>query len=208
MVETESQQPIFEFSGKNMSLDFCNTIHDRASGSSRELLTSYERLLLWGQEAQILSEEEAKLLEKEAHHHKGEAAATLQQAIELREAIYRLFEATTQGTSPADSDLETFNSALSHAMTFSCIEAGPHGFEWGWQPEKRNLARPLWMVIRAAADLLTSEQLEDVRVCASDTCGWLFLDTSKNHTRRWCDMKSCGNRAKARKHYSQKRRAS
>ena len=86
MVETESQQPIFEFSGKNMSLDFCNTIHDRASGSSRELLTSYERLLLWGQEAQILSEEEAKLLEKEAHHHKGEAAATLQQAIELREA--------------------------------------------------------------------------------------------------------------------------
>lgn len=208
MVETESQQPIFEFSGKNMSLDFCNTIHDRASGSSRELLTSYERLLLWGQEAQILSEEEAKLLEKEAHHHKGEAAATLQQAIELREAIYRLFEATTQGTSPADSDLETFNSDLSHAMTFSCIEAGPHGFEWGWQPEKRNLARPLWMVIRAAADLLTSEQLEDVRVCASDTCGWLFLDTSKNHTRRWCDMKSCGNRAKARKYYSQKKRAS
>ena len=208
MVETESQQPIFEFSGKNMSLDFCNTIHDRASGSSRELLTSYDRLLLWGQEAQILSEEEAKLLEKEAHHRRGEAAATLQQAIELREAIYRLFEATTQGTSPADSDLETFNSALSHAMTYSCIEAGPHGFEWGWQPEKRNLARPLWMVIRAAADLLTSEQLEDVRVCASDTCGWLFLDTSKNHTRRWCDMKSCGNRAKARKYYSQKKRAS
>ena len=90
MVETESQQPIFEFSGKNMSLDFCNTIHDRASGSPRELLTSYDRLLLWGQEAQILSEEEAKLLGKEAHHHKGEAAATLQQAIELREALQRL----------------------------------------------------------------------------------------------------------------------
>src|SRR5438270_13937646 len=99
MVETESQQPIFEFSGKNMSLDFCNTIHDRASGSSREMLTSYERLLLWGQEAQILSEEEAKLMEKEAHNRRGEAAATLQQTIELREAIYSLLDATTRGTS-------------------------------------------------------------------------------------------------------------
>jgi len=66
----------------------------------------------------------------------------------------------------------------------------------------------LWPAVRAAADLFTSEELEDVRVCASDICSWLFMDTSKNHTRRWCDMKSCGNRAKARKHYSQKKQAS
>lgn len=208
MVETETQQPIFEFSGKNMCLDFCNTVNDRLGNSYLELLTSYDRLLLWGQEAHILTEEEAKGLEEEARYHKEEAAATLQRAIELREAIYRLFQATTQGASPAESDLIAFNSALSHAMVHSGIVQSSHGFEWGWQPEKRKLDRPLWPVVRAAADLLTSEQLEDVRVCASDTCGWLFLDTSKNHTRRWCDMKGCGNRAKARKYYSQKKRAS
>ena len=206
MAVAETQQPIFEFTGNNMCLDFCNTLQDRAS-APRELLTSYDKLLLWGQQAHILTEDEAHLLNKETQHHKEEAAAVLQQAIDLREAIFRLLLAKIQGSSPDEADLDIFNAALSKAMAQSCIVPGEHGFERSWLPKKRALDRPLWPVVRSAADLLTTKALEDVRICASDTCSWLFLDTSKNHTRRWCDMKSCGNRAKARKHYSQKKQS-
>ena len=204
MPMTETKQAIFEFSGNNLSLDFCNTIHDRMS-NSRELLTSYDDLLFWGQEAHIITGEEAQQLKEEAQNQQEEAAAVLQQAIELREAIFQLFLTHIQDAPAKEADLLTFNSALSMAQ--SCIVPGEHGFVWDWLPKKGALDRLLWSVVRSAADLLTSEELEDVRICASDTCSWLFVDQSKNHTRRWCDMKSCGNRAKARKHYSEKKQA-
>ncbi len=207
MAITETQATIFEFTGNNLSLDFCNTLNDRGS-NARELLTGYDRLLLWGQEAHILTEEEAHRLDKEAKKHKRESERVLQQAIELREAIFRLFLASIQGTSSEAADLEIFNSALTRALSHSVIIPQEHGFEWTWLPKESALDSMLWPAIRAAADLLTSEELEDVRVCASDNCNWLFMYTSKNHTRRWCDMKSCGNRAKARKHYNQKKQVS
>src|SRR2546421_896145 len=183
MSVAETQQPIFEFTANNMCLDFCNTLHDRASGPL-ELLTSYDKLLLWGQQAHILTEDEAHLLNKEAQHHKEEAAAVLQQAIDLREAIFRLLLAKLQGSSPDEADLGIFNASFSHTMAQSCIVPHEHGFERNWLSEEHALDRPLWPVVRSAADLLTTEELEDVRICASDTCSWLFLDTSKNHTRR------------------------
>ncbi len=207
MTMAETQTTMFEFTGNNLCLDFCNTLNDRKD-NPRELLTSYDILLLWGQEAHILTEDEAQLLDVEAKEHRWEAEAVLKQAIELREAIFRLILSRIHGTPPAETDVATFNTVLSHAMAHSYIVPGEHDFAWGWLPEKRALDRLLWPVVRAAADLLTSEELEDVRICASDTCGWLFIDQSKNHTRRWCDMKSCGNRAKARKHYSQKKQSS
>jgi predicted RNA-binding Zn ribbon-like protein len=207
MAITETQATIFEFTGNNLCLDFCNTINDRR-GNAQELLTSYDRLLLWGQEAHILTEEEAHRLDKEAKKHKREAERVVQQTLELREAIFRLFLASIQGTSSDAADLETFNSALTCALSHNVVIPQEHGFSWAWLPKESALDSMLWPAVRAAADLLTSEELADVRVCASDICSWLFMDTSKNHTRRWCDMKSCGNRAKARKHYSQKKQAS
>jgi predicted RNA-binding Zn ribbon-like protein len=207
MANFGTQATIFEFTGNNLSLDFCNTLNDRGS-NARELLTGYDRLLLWGQEAHILTEEEAHRLDKEAKKHKREAETVLKQALELREAIFHLFLASTQGTSSEAADLETFNSALTRALSHNIMIPQEQGFSWSWLPKEDALDSMLWPAVRAAADLFTSEELEDVRVCASDTCGWLFMDSSKNHTRRWCDMKSCGNRAKARKHYSQKKQAS
>ena len=207
MANAGTQATIFEFTSNNLSLDFCNTLNDRG-GNARELLTGYDRLLLWGQEAHILSEEEAHRLDKEAKKHKREAETVLKQALELREAIFHLFLASTQGTSSEAADLETFNRALTRALSHNIMIPQEHGFSWSWLPKEDALDSMLWPAVRAAADLFTSEELEDVRVCASDTCGWLFMDTSKNHTRRWCDMKSCGNRAKARKHYKQKKQVS
>jgi predicted RNA-binding Zn ribbon-like protein len=207
MAVTEIQPPIFEFSGNHLCLDFSNTLNDRAS-KPRESLNSYSDLVLWSQEAHILTENEARHLYEEAAQHQAEAAAVLRQAIDLREAFYRIFDAIASGSSAEEADLAILNAALSHSMAQACIIQEENGFTWDWVDKDKALNGMLWPLVRLAADLLTSEERHSVRVCASNDCGWLFLDTSKNHSRRWCDMKSCGNRAKVRKHYLQKKQSS
>ena len=78
--------------------------------------------------------------------------------------------------------------------------------EWAWNDSDAPTS-PLWPVLRSAADLLTSDELRLLRECAAETCTWLFLDRSRNHSRRWCAMQVCGHRAKARRHYRRKRAA-
>src|SRR5947209_3994630 len=115
MAETELEIPIFDFSGNRLCLDFCNTLHDRST-TPRELLNSYDDLLSWGLEAHILTTTEAKTLRKEAAVSPQEAATILQRVTTLREAIYRIFAATIEGTSPDKSDLLILNAELSKAM--------------------------------------------------------------------------------------------
>lgn len=204
MVETEIQAPNFEFTGNHLCLDFTNAVQDRFT-SPRELLNSYSDLLLWSQGAQILTEGEAKRLREEAARHTREAKAVLQRALDLREALYRIFFAVARDSSPAQADLHTLNTEFSEAMSQACIVPAKDSFALDWTGKEQALDRMLWTIAHSAADLLTSEGLDDVRVCAAEDCNWLFLDTSKNHSRRWCDMKSCGNRAKVRKHYNSKK---
>ena len=98
-----------------------------------------------------------------------------------------------------------------HARRRAMGQAGvvPTGsrFEWGWPGVTLDLDRVTWWVARSAAELLTSRNLTFVRECASYDCGWLFMDTTKNRSRRWCDMRTCGNRAKSRRHYERRRAA-
>jgi len=205
MIEMNFQVSPFEFTANSLCLDFTNTLNDRAAGHPRELLNSYRDFVFWGQGAQLLAEDEAKRLLVEAGRHPEAAAVVLQRTIEVREAMFRLFLALSEAATPQESDLIILNDALSEAMAQARIVHSREGFRWDWAGEEDALARPLWPVVRAAADLLTSAELRRVRVCAAEDCNWLFLDTSKNRSRRWCDMDTCGNRAKARKHYERKR---
>ena len=79
-------------------------------------------------------------------------------------------------------------------------------FEWTWVLDANDLDRVLWPIVRSAADLLTSGDLRKVRQCARESCDWLFVDASKNHSRRWCSMNMCGSRVKARRYYQRKTR--
>jgi len=203
--ETRDEQSEFDFTGGRLCLDFTNTVHDRAS-APREMLCSYGDLLLWGQQAGELSDNDALILRDQAAQRPFDAANALQQAIAEREIIYRIFLAIAEENLPTAADLDLFNAVLAQTMIHARIVPGAARFAWHWDASSaRSFERVLWPVVRSAADLLTSPDLEHVRVCAAEDCGWLFLDESKNHTRRWCDMKTCGNRAKARRHYKQKK---
>lgn len=205
MVENGIQAVTFDLSAGQLSLDFANTLDDRPSDAPQENLNSYDDLLAWSQQAQLVTDAQAQQLQEQAEKHPAEATGVLQKAIVLREALFRTFAAVAKGVPPQDKDLAILNSALSEAMCHILIVPQSDGFQWDWTAHPENLDRVLWPVVRSAADLLTSDELSETRVCASEDCAWLFLDTSKNHSRRWCNMKTCGNRAKARRHYERKR---
>jgi predicted RNA-binding Zn ribbon-like protein len=105
------------------------------------------------------------------------------------------------GQMPLPADLATLNGLLSRILPHLQLIPSGEGFTWGWARSKTDLEQVFWPVVYAAAELLTSEKLARLGQCAGQDCGWLFLDTSRNHSRRWCEMQHCGNRVKARRHY-------
>ncbi len=191
---------------KRLCLDFANTVDWHASDHPSEQLHKYDDLVLWAQGVGILTETKAHRLFSEAKRRPGEASKVLKRAITLREATYRVFSAVAGDRPPGDSDLATLNTELTRALARLQVTRAGDNFAWGWTGDEVALERILWQVARSAADLLTSEDLWRVGECADDRgCGWLFLDMSRNRSRRWCDMKDCGNRAKAKRHYHRKR---
>jgi predicted RNA-binding Zn ribbon-like protein len=99
------------------------------------------------------------------------------------------------------------NQHVQEAAQHLGLVAGRQHFEWKFESDSYDLFTPLRPIARDAAELLASDRLEYVRACASKTCEWLFLDESKNHRRRWCDMTKCGNRAKVKRFYTRRKKA-
>lgn len=195
----------YEATAGRLCLDFANTLANRDNDRTHEWLVSYSNLVAWAQLAGALAPEAARPLLDEAAAHPERAARALEQAIELREMIYRIFSAISSGAAPTGDDLDDLNGALSKALPhLRVVQDGPE-FAWHWGGDASALERMLWPVARSAGDLLTSEQLGRVGECHGEGCGWLFLDLSRNHSRRWCDMGDCGNRAKAKRHYHRKK---
>ena len=120
----------------------------------------------------------------------------------MREALYPLLSQAGSRRRPARDDLGVLQAEVTGALARFRMAWSPAGFGWEWDRASPGLDRVLWPVAWSAAELLMQGPLERIRECpGQDTCGWLFLDLSKNASRRWCDMRVCGNRAKARRHY-------
>jgi predicted RNA-binding Zn ribbon-like protein len=197
----------FDFSGGRLCLDFVNTV-SATRATPKERLNTYGDLVSWGRQAGLLDERDAQHLNQLARRRPDEAARVLAGAVAVREALFRIFCAAPECGPQRPDDMNTFNAALSRALAHVRLEATPEGCVNEWAGDAGALDRMLWPVLRSAMDVLTSqEERERVHKCESPTCDWLFIDTSRNHTRRWCDMKSCGNRAKARRYYERHKAA-
>ena len=158
--------PAFDMSGGNLCLDFANTLDNRVTERPLELLTSYRNLAAWGEQAQIVSSEEAEQLLEKAVHQPHKAEAVLQQAVVIREAIYRIFASLTREETPAGADVAQLNGALASALSHLLIMQHEQHFEWDWAFEPDALDYVIWPVVRAAADLLTTDSLPMVRMCS------------------------------------------
>jgi predicted RNA-binding Zn ribbon-like protein len=185
--------------GGRLSLEFVNTV-DTHDTCIDEKLNLYADLVWWALHVGMLDEAAAAPLFARAEADPVAAATVLARALELREAIYRVFATAQVGGAADDADVAVLNGELSRALGWLRVRAGDGEFAWGWE-ESAELDRVLWHVVRDAAELLVSGDMRRVGRCCGENCDWLYLDTSRNRSRRWCDMQSCGNRAKARRHY-------
>jgi predicted RNA-binding Zn ribbon-like protein len=186
-------------------LDFANTLSWRTRAEKIEFLKDFSDLVIWGKITGLLSEEQARAQLEQEKNYPEQGAVVHQRAITLREAIYRILSAFSSSSLPQWEDIDVLNEELALAMPHRKVERSGKGFQWSWDEGTGRLDGLLWYVTGAAADLLTSDTLQRVGECQGIGCGWLFIDTSKNRSRRWCDMESCGNRAKARRHYKRKK---
>lgn len=197
---------MFDLSGGAPCLDFPNTLENRSGERERELLSGYPELVAWARQSGLIDEQDGAALLGEARRRPRLAARVQAKAIELREALFRLFSEVAAGRPPATEDLATLNRSLGRALAHLQVGPGREGMEWSWRMDPADLDRVLWPVARSAAEILTGRERGRVRECASESCRWLFLDRSRNRSRRWCDMQVCGNRQKARRHYARKKR--
>lgn len=197
----------FEFVGGSVALDFANTLGGMHTAPTHEHLVEYMDLVDFARSATTLSRPEARRLIEEAARQPARAAAVLRRAIALREAIWRVFDAFATNARADAADLATIQEEELLALKHARFAQSGSDVAYQWSDEL-TLDRPLWDLARAAAELLRSKgDLARVRECGSDTCEWLFIDKSRNHSRRWCDMNDCGNTAKVRR-YRQRTRAS
>ncbi len=196
----------FHVSGGRLCLDLANTVSWRAGGRPIEHLRRAEDLVRWARQTGMVTAREAGRLVEAVRRDPAQGAKALAHARGVREAIYRLFAALADGQTPAPADLARINKALSEALRHIRVARRTDGsFVWEWESERSLLSGLLWPVARSAADVLTSDDLGRLKTCPSADCGWIFLDTTRNGTRRWCDMTVCGNRAKARRYYAGRR---
>ncbi len=191
-----------------MCLDFINTLDDRFSTEPKELLRHYIDLARFAEDAGILTGLQVDRLFERNMESPEPGQRALAAAIEMREAMYAVFWALVKKKPVPPASLYVLNQYVQAAAQHMLLAPGNRHFEWQFDSSGDDFEAPLWPIARSAAELLASDHVEFVRACASKTCEWLFLDESKNHRRRWCDMTKCGNRAKVRRFYTRNKKAS
>jgi predicted RNA-binding Zn ribbon-like protein len=197
-VKAGQKERIFELSGGHPVLDLVNTLdwRFRASGPE-ELLEGYNDVVRFTEQTGLMAAADARKLLRTVPDSKGSKVVVAVR--ELREAAAEVLYAAVDGKSPAPSALKRLQECFASVKQHE--ELHWDGEKLGWKLPQSGSAvdSPLLLLTLSAADFMTSEQMHLLRECGNTECRWLFVDTSKNHTRRWCDMKICGNRMKARR---------
>jgi predicted RNA-binding Zn ribbon-like protein len=194
----------FEFVGGHVALDFVNTVDWRGDPARRhDLLAEAGDLIVWAARAGTLTPAESRALKARIDQDPRRALVTLRRARRVREVLARVLGAAARARRADEADVRRLNVFTQAALRRRRLELRGADYIWGWvAAEGPALDAILWPIVLAAADLLTSPARANLRPCAADDCGWLFLDTSRTGRRRWCTMQSCGNRAKARRFYA------
>jgi predicted RNA-binding Zn ribbon-like protein len=198
---SSTRNPAFELIGGHSALDLVNTLDWRFRDSgTEELLASFDDLLRFAAQSELLTAKQIRQIVRTTSE--SAAAGTLVACRELREAAAEVLYAAVEERTPAASQLKTLERFFKEARNHQRLAWSAPRLRWEW-PASESAELLLWVLSLSVARLLISEDMHRLRACEKPDCRWLFLDTSKNHTRRWCDMKLCGNRMKARRFKAQ-----
>jgi predicted RNA-binding Zn ribbon-like protein len=190
----------FQLIAGHPALDLVNTLDWRfGTRGPEELLATYDDLLQFTRQSNLLP-----VLPVAAKNAKARA---LKSCIELREALAEIFYARLDrrpSSAAARQRLERFFKEARSRQSLNWTES-PR-LQWEWPAQRSDASLPVSALALSASDLMTSDDVDLIRACDDPECRWLFLDTSKNHSRRWCEMRLCGNRMKARRFKAQRKK--
>jgi predicted RNA-binding Zn ribbon-like protein len=189
--------------GNALCLDFANTVEPRGEPGAFEFLTGYDELVHWAVHLEAIDKGTGRRLRTKAAGNQRAAGTVYGRALALRAAISSVFETIAEQKTPRPSELNEIDRFYKHLLRNARLTPRDDGFVFVSSPGT-DLDAVLWPVVSSAVELLTHGDLARVKFCAGD-CHWLFLDTSKNHSRRWCTMAACGSRDKMRRHYARHR---
>jgi predicted RNA-binding Zn ribbon-like protein len=201
MTETRDAE-IHHLIGGVLCLDFANTLYGHAE-AIHEYLFDYRDLVLWSRHTEILSPEKVTILLSKEEQAPAKSEAVFHQAIQIRETIFRVFADLARDETPQNNDLIQLHQVWLENQSHTRLEQSDTGFELGWE-DGDALDAMLWPITRSAVELLTSDELNRVKQCGR--CDWLFVDRSRNQSRRWCSMDACGNRIKMARRYEREKR--
>ena len=191
----------FEFIAGALCLDFANTIHNFRAEDKEEDLRDISDLLQWANEAGLLIRSDHGRLTAHYKRNPREAKAALAKGTALRDLLLSTFAGIANGSSISSQRLSELNSALAQVPGLLRVHKKSGRVEKEWTSTAEGLSQVFFAVLASAAELLASDRLGRIRECSSADCTWLFVDESRNRSRRWCEMRACGNRIKARRHY-------
>jgi predicted RNA-binding Zn ribbon-like protein len=184
----------------HLALDFANTVDDPLGPKRFDHITDYRRLLAWSQRVGLLTDRAAAELHQIAEDQPRAAAAAVRRAHSLRAAVNETFGSLADGGMPAagwDQLRSLVSAAIQNAGVATTITSRA-SLRWEFtEPDS-----PLWPVAEAAYSLLTGRELSRLKRCVG--CPWLFLDRSKNQSRRWCSMEFCGTDEKIRRYVTKR----
>lgn len=178
---------------------FTRTVGWEARDREDDELEDYAGLVAWAVGRGLVSSLDGEDLLGQARSRPVEAERTLVEARALRALIYQVLRRVGQGLAPDAGRLEALNGWVGRFGADRRLALTEGGVEWSWQSDPYGLDGMLAPLVWDVAELLTSRESGRLRLCDGDDCGWLFIDASRNRSRRWCDMSDCGNRAKARR---------
>jgi predicted RNA-binding Zn ribbon-like protein len=201
MAEFVRSLETLELVGGTLCLDFANTVNSRVN-PEHEYLAQYSDVVGWATKLEILSPNQMNQLQKRAKQSEKEAEAAFAKSQRMRELLYRMFSLAAKGSEPDKKDMEMFSSSYAEAFSHAQFVRMDNHFKTTWNVGE-SFDALLWPIVHSAGELLLSEELDHVKECPS--CGWLFLDTSKNQSRRWCSMNTCGARDKMRRYHKKQR---
>ncbi len=197
----------FRCPGGALCLDFCNSGQGIRGSRQEEWIPTYADLVDWLEAAGSLTESQALRLRTGGAEAPQAAQQLFERAIAFREALARVLLARTEGRAPANEDLRLIDAEYAHTARFARLSSTAEGFAWSLDAADSALDAALRPIVESAVGLLTSSRLARLRRCGNSTCYWLFLDETKNCSRRWCEMASCGNLMKVRRHRAAQRRS-
>jgi predicted RNA-binding Zn ribbon-like protein len=194
--------------GARPCLDFVNTVGGRDDGDRirRDDIPDYDSLLRWSTFASVLGRSQVERLRERARHAQPGARRVLRRALRFREALYRIGKALIEGEAPRAGELLILDRELREARQHQRLVARRRRLESDWIPDPKRLDRVLWPIALSAASVFGSDEVGQLKQCGGTSCGWLFLDTTRNHSRQWCEMAACGNLAKMRRFRRRHRR--